>query len=86
MKRFKWNFTPIYENTVVNILDGGPCADCFFYNNTSSAPVLIAGCMELQPGQTLSLSAFGPEIQEGVHTVEFTGGSGTLVLAKKQYT
>lgn len=85
MKRFKWNFTLIYENTVINFEDGGTCADAFLYNNTGSAPALIGGAIELQPGQTLALGAFGQEIQMGVHTIEFTGGSGSLVLAKKQY-
>jgi hypothetical protein len=82
---FIWEPTNVFENTTINVEDGGECADMFFYNNPGSAPVTIGGSYVLDPGNTLSLPAFGRERQTGIYTISFAGGSGHLVISRKRY-
>lgn len=84
-KRFTWVFTPIYASTTAYIEDGAPCADVFLYNNTTSVNCLINGSIILTPGSTLSLPAFDDEHQDGTLIIQFTGGVGSLVIARKRY-
>ena len=84
-KRFTWVFTPIYASTTAYIEDGAPCADVFLYNNPKSVTALINGSIQLPPGATLSLPAFDDERQDGTLIIEFTGGVGSLVIARKRY-
>lgn len=84
-KRFTWVFTPVYASTTAYIEDGAPCADVFLYNNPKSVTALINGSIQLPPGATLSLPAFDDERQDGTLIIEFTGGVGSLVIARKRY-
>lgn len=84
-KRFTWIFTPVYASTTAYIEDGGPCADVFIYNNTTSVTALINGCIVLLPGSTLSLPAFDDERQDGTLIIEFNGGNGNAVIGRKRY-
>jgi len=84
-KRFTWIFTPVYESTTAYIEDGAPCADVFIYNNPTSTTVLINGNIQLPPGSTLSLPAFDDERQDGTLIIEFSGGNGSAVIARKRY-
>ena len=84
-KRFTWVFTPVYASTTAYIEDGAPCADVFLYNNPKSVTALINGTIQLPPGATLSLPAFDDERQDGTLIIEFSGGVGSLVIARKRY-
>jgi hypothetical protein len=84
-KRFTWIFTPVYESTTAYIEDGAPCADVFIYNNPTSVTALINGCIQLPPGSTLSLPAFSDERQDGTLIIEFSGGNGSAIIARKRY-
>ena len=84
-KRFTWVFTPVYASSTAYIEDGAPCADVFLYNNPKSVTALINGTIQLPPGATLSLPAFDDERQDGTLIIEFSGGVGSLVIARKRY-
>ena len=85
VKKFTWTFQNVFENKAIDIEDGATCADLFIYNNTTSVNALINGSIVLIPGSTLSLPSFGYERQEGTLIIEFSGGNGSAVIARKRY-
>ena len=85
-KKFTWEITPYYDSGTTTASDGSDNCSDLYITNEGTVNVIINGAQTLTPGQTLSLPAFGDEVQEGVINYQFASNTGAkIAIGRKRY-